>query len=39
MNDEKLLQEFEELYIHEILTGKPEIGFQGMFKLIDKFME
>lgn len=32
-------QVFEELYIHEILEGKPESNFPGMFTLIRKFME
>jgi glutamate--cysteine ligase catalytic subunit len=29
---------FHELYVHEILTGKPEIGFKGIYPLIEEFM-
>ena len=32
-------QAFEELFIFEILEGKPESNFPGMFTLIRKFME
>lgn len=30
---------FEELYIHEILEGKPEVGYAGIVPLIRHFME
>jgi len=32
-------QKYEELYIYEILQGKPELGFPGIFELIRKYME
>jgi glutamate--cysteine ligase catalytic subunit len=28
----------QELYVHEILSGKPEIGFKGIYPLIEEFM-
>lgn len=30
---------YAELYIHEILEGKPEIGYIGLFKLFEEFMK
>ena len=30
---------YEQLYIHEILMGKPERGFKGIFPLIRAFMD
>lgn len=37
-NTQDLEQRYEELYIHEILQGKPELGFPGIFELIRKYM-
>lgn len=36
--DEKAPYVLEELYIWEILLGKPEIKFKGIFPLIEEFM-
>lgn len=38
-NEEDLEQNYQELYIHEILEGKEEFGFPGMISLIRKFMD
>lgn len=37
--EEDLEQNYQELYIHEILEGKEEFGFPGMISLIRKFMD
>eukprot|EP00350_Pseudokeronopsis_sp_OXSARD2_P013597 CAMPEP_0170554578 /NCGR_PEP_ID=MMETSP0211-20121228/12426_1 /TAXON_ID=311385 /ORGANISM="Pseudokeronopsis sp., Strain OXSARD2" /LENGTH=119 /DNA_ID=CAMNT_0010863741 /DNA_START=1191 /DNA_END=1550 /DNA_ORIENTATION=+ len=31
--------EFQELFIHEILEGKPEVGYIGLLPLFKTFME
>jgi glutamate--cysteine ligase catalytic subunit len=41
-NDEqkqKIEDIYEELYVHEIFNGKPEINFIGLLTLIRKFMD
>ncbi len=30
--------EFHELYVHEILAGKEDIGFKGIYPLIEELM-
>ena len=32
-------QLYEELFLHEVLGGKPEIGYTGLYTLIRKFMD
>jgi glutamate--cysteine ligase catalytic subunit len=31
-------EEYHELYLHEILAGKPELNYVGIYPLIDEFM-
>lgn len=28
-----------EMYIHEILEGKPDIGYKGLYPLIEEYMD
>ena len=37
--EERILPEYEEYYLHEILCGKEKTSFEGIYPLIDKFMQ
>lgn len=37
-HQEKDIDQFHELYVSEILAGKSEIGFKGIYPLIEEFM-
>lgn len=39
LQEEECHYVLEELYIHEILAGKPEIKFKGVYPLIREYME
>lgn len=32
-------EEIHELYIHEILEGKPELNYKGLYPLIEEYMK
>jgi glutamate--cysteine ligase catalytic subunit len=37
-SQERAEETFEELYIHELLEGKPSVGYYGLYPLFEEFM-
>ena len=37
--DEQIPFKYEELHVHEIIGGKPEIGYIGIIDIIRKFLD